>query len=332
MAMFSLIEPPELFIEAVLGFHGDGNDCRWLSLTASLQYQIGSTTVAVVPGGFDQESPGVYVTGFGNRSSPLTIPRGSFGRDEAKISHQRFRGTEAAHIIDFAKKREGSQCFDATKTAEGFDVDAIGMGVSEAFEFGIKSLTLGLEILEMFELGRQGGLEGPFEIEAEFGEPLTVFFRPCGYSVTVDEAMIAEHTADTKFGCFAVNLISGSQSQKPAECLLILGGDMDGSKVATPIEPSKHDGIETIGFAAIPWLTGNQRWGDHIAVESVFRENAMQDESGTGGFITSPHGTFLGQAAKEATDFHEVAGELDDLGVFRIPIEDSSSDRFKVYI
>jgi hypothetical protein len=52
--MFTLVETPELFVEAVLGLHGDGDDSRGLTLAASFQDKVGTTAVAVVPGGFDQ--------------------------------------------------------------------------------------------------------------------------------------------------------------------------------------------------------------------------------------------------------------------------------------
>jgi hypothetical protein len=107
---------------------------------------------------------------------------------------------------------------------------------------------------------------------------------------------------------------------------------MDGGKMAAPIEASEHDGIEAVRLAAISGLTGNQRWGNHIAVKPVFRENAMQHEPGARRFVASPHGTFLRETAKEAPDVHEITGEFDNLGHICIPLEDSGSDRIKVHI
>ena len=68
---------------------------------------------------------------------------------------------------------------------------------------------------------------------------------------------------------------------------------MDRGEMTTPVEPGQHDGIETIGLSSIAGFTRNERWGDDIAVEAVFRENAMKNESSAGGFVASPHRTFL---------------------------------------
>ena len=76
--MFSLVESPELFVETVLGFYGDGDDSRGLTLATSLQDQICTTTVVVVPGRLDEEPSGMNVTGLGDRTSSLAISGGPF--------------------------------------------------------------------------------------------------------------------------------------------------------------------------------------------------------------------------------------------------------------
>ena len=53
MAVFFLIESPELLVEPVLGFERDGDDVGALALAASVQDEIGATAVTIVPGGLD---------------------------------------------------------------------------------------------------------------------------------------------------------------------------------------------------------------------------------------------------------------------------------------
>ena len=76
MAMFALIESPELVNESVLGFHGDGDDLWRLTLPAAFEDEVGTGVVTIIPGGLDEDAPGVDVTGFGNGSSSLSLTRG----------------------------------------------------------------------------------------------------------------------------------------------------------------------------------------------------------------------------------------------------------------
>ena len=59
MTMFAMIEPPELFVESVLGFDGDGDDGGGLTLTASVENEICTAAMAVVPCGLCEDAPAV---------------------------------------------------------------------------------------------------------------------------------------------------------------------------------------------------------------------------------------------------------------------------------
>ena len=78
MPMFSFVEFPELLVEAVLGFDGDGDDGRGLPLSTSFQDQIGTAPVAVVPGGLHQEASCMNVAGLGDGPSSLALSGRSF--------------------------------------------------------------------------------------------------------------------------------------------------------------------------------------------------------------------------------------------------------------
>jgi len=78
MAVFALVKSPELLVEAMLGLHGDGNDGLGLTLATSRQDQIGTTSVTVIPGGFDKQSSGMDISGFGDRSFSFSLTRGAF--------------------------------------------------------------------------------------------------------------------------------------------------------------------------------------------------------------------------------------------------------------
>ena len=88
MPVFTFVESPELFVESVLGLHGDGDDIRGLPLSPSSQDQMGAAAVAVVPGGLNEEPSGVDVTGFGDGASSLAISRRAFGWHQAEVGHE----------------------------------------------------------------------------------------------------------------------------------------------------------------------------------------------------------------------------------------------------
>jgi len=88
VAAFALVESPELLIETVLSFHGDGDDGWGLTLTTSFQDEIDTTSVTVIPGCFDHQSSGMDVTGFGDWAFALGMARGALGGHEAEVSHE----------------------------------------------------------------------------------------------------------------------------------------------------------------------------------------------------------------------------------------------------
>ena len=91
VAVFTLIESPELLVEPVLGFERDGDDVGGLALAPSIQDEIGAAAMPVVPGGLDEEATGVGIAGLGNGTSAISFPGGSFGGNEAEVRHQRSR-------------------------------------------------------------------------------------------------------------------------------------------------------------------------------------------------------------------------------------------------
>jgi hypothetical protein len=97
--------------------------------------------------------------------------------------------------------------------------------------------------------------------------------------------------------------------------------------MAAPVEPSEHNGIEAVGLAAITGFSGDERRGDDVTVEAVVAQDAMEDETGTGGFVTGPNGALFGEVTEETPYFHEIAGEPEDLSLVTIPFEDRRRNR-----
>jgi hypothetical protein len=134
------------------------------------------------------------------------------------------------------------------------------------------------------------------------------------------------------FGGLAVDLIGVSQSQEPAQGFLIFGGDVDGGEMTAAVEPSEHHRIEAIGFSTIAGFARDERWCNDFAVETVAGEHSLKNEAAAGGFVTAPNGSPLRQTAKQATNLHEITGELDNLGILSVTLKNSDSDRIEMDI
>jgi hypothetical protein len=201
-------------------------------------------------------------------------------------------------VVDFAKKCQSGKRLHASQTAQCFDLSPVRVCVCEAFEFSIEGSALGIDILEVLELGGQSRLQRTLEFESELGQPLSVRLCPVGLALAVDEAVVAEHTADTKLGRFAVDLIGISQAQESAKRLLVLGGDVDRGEVTAAIEPGQHDGIEAVSFVSIPRFAGDKRWRDDLAVKAVSGEHPLENEPGTGGLVAGSYRSLLGELPK----------------------------------
>jgi hypothetical protein len=104
VSVFTLVEVPELFVETVLGFEGNGDNSRWLTLSAPVEDEVSASSMAVVPGSFDQESSDVGVTGFGNGSPMFFIAGRVLRGNESEVGHESSGGSEASDIIDLTQK------------------------------------------------------------------------------------------------------------------------------------------------------------------------------------------------------------------------------------
>ena len=120
MTMFAFIKPKKFVDQTELGLHGNGNDLRWLSLPSSFEDKGSSSIVAVVPGGFDQQTAYVNVAGLGDGAAILSIARGVLRRHESEVGHERAWGSEAPHVTDLDEECEGGEGLDASETAECF--------------------------------------------------------------------------------------------------------------------------------------------------------------------------------------------------------------------
>jgi hypothetical protein len=191
---------------------------------------------------------------------------------------------------------------------------------------------LHVDVLEVFEFGGESGLKGTFELLTELSQPPAVGFGPGGFAFGEDEAVVPQDPGDPVSGGGGVTLIGIAKPKEPSQGLLLLGWDMDGGEMAASVEPGEHDGVDAIGLTVIAGLSGDEGRGDDVAVEPVVGEHPVEDEAGTGGFVTSPDGGFLGEATEEPSDLHEIPGEGENLGLVVIALENGGGDGFGMHV
>jgi hypothetical protein len=83
LATLPVQDPPAL-VESPLSPPGHRNHARVLAVLAFSERVTDSGMVAVVVGGFDEQSAGVPGSGLGDRALPAFGVRGSFAGDDAK--------------------------------------------------------------------------------------------------------------------------------------------------------------------------------------------------------------------------------------------------------
>jgi hypothetical protein len=194
MTMLLVIQAPELFVETVLGLDGNGDDIGRLPLTSSSENEICTTAVAVVPSGLDEDATAVGIARFGNGTAPLALTTGSFGRDEAEVSHKGRRRGETANVTDLGEQRYGREGLDTAQATEGFDVCSVRWRLGVAGDLVVEGTALSLEILEMFEFSSERGSHGAIELISGPGEPSAMGLGPGRLAFGENEAVVAQHT------------------------------------------------------------------------------------------------------------------------------------------
>src|SRR2546427_1222603 len=123
-AMQALLRPPRV-----------ADDLVGLALAAVRQRAADGGSVPIVPGGLDQDAPGVTVAGFGQRSAALRLARGVLARHEPEVGHEFARPAEALEVHDLGQKDDRRQRVDPAEAAEPAHGLAIGRGGGKGLEF-----------------------------------------------------------------------------------------------------------------------------------------------------------------------------------------------------
>jgi hypothetical protein len=258
MSMLFVVESPELFVEPVLCLDGDGHDVGRLSLASALENEIGTTAVAVVPGSLDKDAPAVGVARLSNGSPSFPLAGRSLTGHQPKVGHQGPRGAKAMYVVDLAQQRHGGECLHSSQTTERLDIAAIRRCLGVANDLIVEYATLGLEILEVFELGGECGVHRPIKFVPQTSEALAMGFRPLGFTFVVDMSVVEQHPGDTMLGRSDIADVLVTQTDQTSQGFLLPGRHVDRGEMTAAKEPDKVDGVEAIGLAALAGLPRNE--------------------------------------------------------------------------
>jgi hypothetical protein len=159
-----------------------------------------------------------------------------------------------------------------------------------------------------------------------------MLFGPQRPAVTVDEAVSAKDAENAALGGLGVLLVRIPKTKELAQSLLVFGGNMNRGQVTTSVETGEIFGIESVGLAAFAGLSGDERWSDDLAVETVSGEHSMKHETGARSLVAGFHGSLVGKAPDEPSDLHEIPGEPHDFRDFRISFENRGRDRIEMHV
>src|SRR5438309_1978782 len=126
-AMQALLRPPRV-----------ADDRVGLALAAVRQRAADGGSVPIVPGGLDQDAPGVTVAGFGQRSAALRLARGVLARHAPEVGHEFARPAEALEVHDLGQQDDRRQRVDPAEAAEPAHGLAIGRGGGKGLEFFVE--------------------------------------------------------------------------------------------------------------------------------------------------------------------------------------------------
>jgi hypothetical protein len=76
---------------------------------------------AIGPGRFDQDTSGVFVTGFGDRALATRVTGGELRRDQSQVLHEGFRVGKARQIAELSDECDGGNEVNPAQTHQSLD-------------------------------------------------------------------------------------------------------------------------------------------------------------------------------------------------------------------
>jgi len=205
--------------------------------------------VLVVPGGLNQQAPGVAITGLGDVAAVLLISGGVLTRSKPEVAHQLARLSEAAKVADLGEQAERCVGGDAPEGAKPGDRVCPRLALGDLRQLVIESSELGIEPIQV----------GAHLIERELGEriaealavkPFAVASSPGLLALPVDVAVAKQRLGNpvARSGAGAAQIVSAAH--QIAQPLLRRGGRRDEAELARAVETHQLLGVAAVGLLA----------------------------------------------------------------------------------
>src|SRR5205809_660122 len=238
-AMQALLRPPRV-----------ADDLVGLALAAVRQRAADGGSVPIVPGGLDQDPPGVTVAGFGQRSAALRLARGVLARHEPEVGHEFARPAEALEVHYLGQQDDRRQRVDPAEAAEPAHGLAIGRGGGQGLEFFVEFRLPRQRLLQR----EHGGLERALE-RRQF-EPLLTAPSPVGVApVLAGEVGVPVAGQELEHAMPPAENIAAdvvAAADEIAHGLLALVEDVDGGELASAEQSHELRGVPAVGLDPLP--------------------------------------------------------------------------------
>jgi hypothetical protein len=282
-SLAAMCQPHVFAVKPGFGFASDGEDGEGLAVSPSGQIAAGSGTVAVVPGGFDEDPTEVRVAGFGDGTLTALPAAAVFGRNQAGGGHELRGFGVASQISDFRHESEGSTCGHAAK-----DLEAGGFGRELRLLSGFLEEPIeALDLLEAFHDGRLILLEDGLSVrllEAEGSDPVPVTLGPglaVPIAVTVSKQELAEPVATTE----QIDLRVFSSADEVSQRFLPFVRDRHQRQFFRAIQASQLVGISPVRLDPIARPSRDQGRCGHGAIDPRSGQSPLRFEAAGPSFV-----------------------------------------------
>src|SRR5437667_8742860 len=275
-AMQALLRPPR-----------GADDLVGLARAAVRQRAADGGSVPIVPGGLDQDPPGVTVAGFGQRSAALRLARGVLAWHEPEVGHEFARPAEALEVHDLGQQDDRRQRVDPAEAAEPALGRAIRRGGGKGLEFFVEFRLPRQRLLQR----EHGGLDRALErrqVESLLTDPSPVGVAPVlagevGVPVAGQELEHAMPPAEN----IAADVVAAAD--EIAHGLLALVEDVDGGELASAEQSHELRGVPAVGLDPLPGASWGQRWRNDRAGDAEPGDLTVEIVAGYSSFVARRH-------------------------------------------
>ena len=296
-------ETHEASVQPIMGAIGESDHTGGLSLAPASEREADRGSMAVMPGGLDEEASRVGVAGSGDGAAVLRVAARVFAGDEAEEGHEGAGSREAAEVVELGDEAHRGDGVDAAEAAEPSNRLAVGFLGTAGGELFVEMTEPFFELIEGDEIAVEGGLARGI-VKVERVEPGEVACAPRALG-SGEEAVAAEKElahAMPRAGEIFPHVFTAAA--EIAKSFFTLGGRVDLGEEIGAEELGELAGVAPIGLDALSRLHRSERGSDDPAGDSRRLQLALERVAGGASLVAGekipsrlPH-----QTPRETTD------------------------------